>query len=334
MQVFSCALWFSDHYEIYAGIIVLVSVVSVGMTLKEAKDNMRNLREMSFFETRVTVYRGLASKLQPDTNPTMTSQLAESLEAKKTVVSSFDLVPGDVVEVPENEVMPCDLILLNGSCIMNESMLTGESIPIVKTALPYNNLRFNPSDENKASVLYSGTKCIETRYYMKGKIPVLGLVYQTGFNTQKGQLVRSILFPKSTNFNFYKDALKFICSIAVISVVGLVYTIVMFIREDAETKEIVLKCLDMITVTIPPALPTCMSIGIGFALTRLKKKNIFCISPPKINISGKINIMCFDKTGTLTEEGLDTFGVRPVCFDSGIDYYYKLQNFLINFMII
>lgn len=241
------------------------------MTLKEAKDNMRALREMSFFETQVKVYRGLQEQLlHPDSNPSIISQLSENLEQKKQVLSSFGLIPGDVIEVPENELMPCDIILLNGTCIMNESMLTGESIPIVKTALPYNNLEFNPNDENKSSILYSGTKCIESRYYMKGKIPVLGLVYQTGFNTMKGQLVRSILFPKTTNFNFYKDALKFICSIAIISIVGLTYTIVNFVREDVEPKEIILKCLDMITVTIPPALPTCMSIGIGFALTRFR----------------------------------------------------------------
>ena len=72
-----------------------------------------------------------------------------------------------------------------------------------------------------------------------------------------------------------------------------------------------------------------MSIGISFALARfkkkkklihyllfrLKKRNIFCISPQKINVSGKVNIMCFDKTGTLTEEGLETYGVRVTKYD-------------------
>ena len=44
----------------------------------------------------------------------------------------------------------------------------------------------------------------------------------------------------------------------------------------------------------------------------MKKKEIFCISPPKVNISGKVTMMCFDKTGTLTEEGLDMYGIRAV----------------------
>jgi cation-transporting P-type ATPase 13A2 len=38
-----------------------------------------------------------------------------------------------------------------------------------------------------------------------------------------------------------------------------------------------------------------MSVGTAFAVVYLKKKKIFCISPPRVNMAGKINIMCFDK---------------------------------------
>ena len=74
----------------------------------------------------------------------------------------------------------------------------------------------------------------------------------------------------------------------------------------------ILMCLDLITITVPPALPTCLSIGISFAMQRLKKSKIFCISPNKVNVAGKVKIMCFDKTGTLTEDGLNMYGVRPI----------------------
>lgn len=53
-----------------------------------------------------------------------------------------------------------------------------------------------------------------------------------------------------------------------------------------------------------------MAIGTSFAISRLKKSSIFCISPPRVNICGKIDMMCFDKTGTLTQEGLDVLGFR------------------------
>jgi cation-transporting P-type ATPase 13A2 len=63
---------------------------------------------------------------------------------------------------------------------------------------------------------------------------------------------------------------------------------------------------------VPPALPAALSIGVIYAITRLKKQKISCISPPRVNVGGKIKVFCFDKTGTLTEDGLDVKGAQPV----------------------
>lgn len=54
-----------------------------------------------------------------------------------------------------------------------------------------------------------------------------------------------------------------------------------------------------------------MSVGRMYAQKRLQSKNIFCIAPRSINVSGSIDCVCFDKTGTLTEDGLDMYGVVP-----------------------
>lgn len=49
-------------------------------------------------------------------------------------ISSEDLVPGDVIEVPRNGcVMQCDAVLLSGNVIVNESMLTGKNLNIQKS---------------------------------------------------------------------------------------------------------------------------------------------------------------------------------------------------------
>ena len=55
-----------------------------------------------------------------------------------------------------------------------------------------------------------------------------------------------------------------------------------------------------------------MTVGTVFAINRLKKKKIFCISPPRVNVSGRVSLMVFDKTGTLTEDGLEIYGFRAV----------------------
>lgn len=55
-------------------------------------------------------------------------------------VSTRSLLPGDIVSIAHSkaskeQVIPCDLLLLHGSCIVNESSLTGESVPQRKDAL-------------------------------------------------------------------------------------------------------------------------------------------------------------------------------------------------------
>ena len=63
---------------------------------------------------------------------------------------------------------------------------------------------------------------------------------------------------------------------------------------------------------VPPALPAALSVGIIYAVARLKRDRISCISPPRVNVCGKLKVFCFDKTGTLTEDGLDINGIHPV----------------------
>lgn len=56
-----------------------------------------------------------------------------------------------------------------------------------------------------------------------------------------------------------------------LSLIGLGWTIYNYLKEEEDAKEIAMACLDMITIIIPPALPTCMSVGIAFALSRFNK---------------------------------------------------------------
>lgn len=64
---------------------------------------------------------------------------------------------------------------------------------------------------------------------------------------------------------------------------------------QATLKELIIRTLDVVTIVVPPALPAAITTGTIYAQTRLKNKGIFCISPPRINVSGKLSIFCFDK---------------------------------------
>lgn len=118
--------------------------------------------------------------------------------------------------------------------------------------------------------------------------------------------------PHSRRFAFYRDSFRFIGVLGCVAVCGFIASSFNFVKLGISWSVIIIRALDLITIVVPPALPATMAIGTSFAISRLRKQEIFCISPTRVNIGGKVNIVCFDKTGTLTEEGLDVLGVRSV----------------------
>ncbi|KAL1489432.1 hypothetical protein ABEB36_014327 [Hypothenemus hampei] len=301
-QLCSFILWFSDEYYYYAAAIMLMSVFGIAVTVRQTRKNQRNLKSTVHSSDVCTVLRPLLKS-------TSYSELNNQGSTSKIIPTDL-LVPGDILEVPAHGcVMHCDAILLTGNCILNEAMLTGESVPVTKTALPnFPNLIYDPK-EHARHTLFCGTQVIQTRYF--GNEKVLAVVIRTGFSTAKGSLVRSILYPPPVDFRFEKDSYKFVAILATIATTGFIYTLVSKIMRGVPARDLILQAFDLVTIVVPPALPAAMTVGRFYAQIRLKNKNIFCISPRSINVSGSINCICFDKTGTLTEDGLDLLCVVP-----------------------
>lgn len=81
--------------------------------------------------------------------------------------------------------------------------------------------------------LFSGTKIIRARKPQDGieeEAVALAMVVRTGFNTTKGALVRSMLFPKPTGFKFYRDSFYYIAVMGVIAGIGFIASFINFIR--------------------------------------------------------------------------------------------------------
>ncbi|XP_051493464.1 polyamine-transporting ATPase 13A2 isoform X1 [Apus apus] len=292
-QVFSIVLWVCDAYYYYAACIFLISTISLGLSLYETRKQSTTLKNMAKMSVGVRVHRPSGEEM---------------------VVSSADLVPGDCISLPaDGMVVPCDAALLTGECMVNESMLTGESVPVMKTPLPAGRQGagtiYSP-EEHRRHTLFCGTQVIQAKAYLGSA--VLAVVTRTGFCTAKGDLISSILYPKPVSFKFYKDAVKFVLFLSILALVGTLYSILILVRNQVPVGQIIIRALDLVTVIVPPALPAAMTVGTIYAQNRLKKQGIFCISPPRINLCGKIRLVCFDKTGTLTEEGLDVWGVIPL----------------------
>ncbi|KAI8322796.1 hypothetical protein GQ54DRAFT_131211 [Martensiomyces pterosporus] len=236
-------------------------------------------------------------------------------------MSTRNLVPGDVIQLTTGMHMSCDCVLICGNAVVDEASLTGEALPVRKFPLRIDDTPFDAA-ANKNNQLYSGTiiSQVQPILHSAGDFltdsSVLGLVHRTGTASDKGRLVRKILFPQPISFIF-DEQLKVVLTILVCYALFCMGMAIYFYKGSrVATWFYGMFCM---LQAISPLLPAGLVAGQSMAAHRLKKKRIFCVDPQRIMMAGKVQIFCFDKTGTLTKEGLEFYGGKTVSSSSAAE---------------
>ncbi|XP_055933126.1 polyamine-transporting ATPase 13A3-like [Argiope bruennichi] len=287
-QSFIVIIWFLQLYYQFGICIIILSVISVSATVWETRKQTKSLRNAMRSESVATVYR----------------------DGKEKKISSKELVPGDVLILSQTPfTMFCDAVLISGNCVVNESMLTGESTPITKIPISEYSSALFDLQSNKRSILSCGTEILLCR--STDREGVRAIVYRTGFSTAKGELVRSILFPKPVALKLYSDLLKCMVIFFILGSIPVIYTSLVCAAIDAYPWDALLYVLNVVTFFVPPSLPAVLTSVNEQAQRRLRKQNIYCLNSRYINFAGGLDVVCFDKTGTLTEDSLDISIIVP-----------------------
>ena len=227
-----------------------------------------------------------------------TAQVVRS--GKKIVIPASELVPGDIVVIQRGDKIPADLRLCEAKNLqIQESILTGESLPVVKQVMPV-------SDKTvlgeRSCMLYSGTLVTSGRG--------LGIVVATGSNTEVGkisqqlahvQTVATPLLRQIEVFGYWLTALIIVLGVIVFTVGALVW--------DNSGASLFMAVVSLIVAAIPEGLPPIMIIVLAIGIARMAKQNAIVRRMPAVETMGAVTTICTDKTGTLTKNELSVQAV-------------------------
>jgi cation-transporting ATPase 13A1 len=309
-QIFCVGLWMLDEYWYYSLFTLFMLVMFESTVVWQRQRTLTEFRGMSIKPYDILVYR----------------------QKKWQEILSDKLLPGDVVSAgrtKEDSGVACDMLLLEGSAIVNEAMLSGESTPVLKESVQLRpgEARLEPEGLDRNAFLWGGTKVLQVshgndaeddagtiRRLSSGVPPppdkgAIAVVIKTGFETNQGSLVRTMIFATERVSANNVEALLFILFLTVFAVAASWYVWQEGVRLDRQRNKLLLDCVLIVTSVVPPELPMELSLAVNTSLAALSKYAIFCTEPFRIPFAGQVDVACFDKTGTLTGEDLVVDGI-------------------------
>ncbi|RKP11851.1 E1-E2 ATPase-domain-containing protein, partial [Piptocephalis cylindrospora] len=299
-QLFCVALWCLDEYWYYSIFTLVMLIVFESTVVMQRIKTLTEFRTLSLKPFPIRTYRA----------------------GTWVEVSSEDLLPGDICSVVRSKgemAIPCDMILLDGGCIANEAMLSGESTPQSKESVrlrPSTDLFDMADGADRIHVLFGGTKVLQVTPSPEAplKAPDNGcivMVVRTGFGTAQGKLVRTMVYNTEHVSANNTEALMFILFLLIFAIAAASYVWIEGNRRHGDRRrgKLMLDCVMILTSVVPPELPMELSLAVNTSLVALAKHAIFCTEPFRIPFAGKVDVCCFDKTGTLTGEDLVVEGI-------------------------
>lgn len=205
---------------------------------------------------------------------------------KRIKIPSKNIVKGDLVVVSEGDRIPADGVLIQAQNMeVDESLLTGESIPLEKSS--------DSSNKENIAQLFSGTYIIRGHGIFR--------VTATGMNTEIGKIGSSInaLIPEETPLHKQTRHL-----VKIISLIGLVLCTGMVLAlgfRNGQWLAAVLSGIALAMAMLPEEYPVVLAIFPALGAHRLAKQGVLTRHLNSIETLGATTVLCTDKTGTLTE---------------------------------
>jgi Ca2+-transporting ATPase len=274
------------------GIVLLSSIfIIIGITFAQYRKTERSLEALRNLATpRALVIR----------------------DGSQIRIAGREVVPGDILVVHEGDRIAADATIVECTHLsIDESLLTGESMPVMKG-----------TGESHNSI-FSGTLAVQGS--------ALAVVTETGMNTRFGKIGHSLQSIEESETRLQKEMKVFIRNLSIIGVFLSITVVVAFYISRGNLLESLLTGLAASMAILPEEFPVVLTIFLALGAWRLSKKNVLTRKSSAIETLGSATVLCSDKTGTITQNkmmvasiGLNGSMIERNQFDASNDAFQQL----------
>lgn len=208
-----------------------------------------------------------------------------------TQIDSKQLVPGDIVVLTAGDRIPADGRLIQASLFeVNESMLTGESLPVAKTTATVSD---DAGVADRKNMVFMGTLVTAGN--------ALGVITQTGSNSELGKIAQDITAIKPQVEHFDKKVNELIIQMSMVALVTATVTFIVgyFVREFAFTQMLTFTIAALVS-SIPEGLPVVLTVVTALSAHRMAKRHALVRKLSATETLSVVDTIITDKTGTIT----------------------------------
>ncbi len=217
-------------------------------------------------------------------------RLAPSALARRdggwTRLPASELVPGDVIRLPLGTLVPADTRIISGPLLVDQSMLTGESVPV---------------DAGAGAAVYAGS------FVRRGE--ALAEVTATGAHTYFGRAAELVRIARAHST---EQAAIFATTRNLVAINGML-AMLMIVYGHAlalSSTQLIRLALTALLASIPAALPATFTLSAALGARALARRGVLLTRLSAAQEAAAMDLLCADKTGTLTRNAVEVVTVR------------------------
>ncbi|MEH7075016.1 calcium-translocating P-type ATPase, SERCA-type [Neobacillus drentensis] len=207
-------------------------------------------------------------------------------------IPSKDIVIGDILKFASGDRIGADVRVIESKSLeIEESALTGESVPVSKHIEPLNNP--NPGIGDMENIAFMGT--------MITRGSGIGVVIGTGMKTAMGQIADLLQNAEAQDTPLQRRLEQLGKILITVALLLTVLVVVVGVLRGHDIYEMFLAGVSLAVAAIPEGLPAIVTVALSLGVQKMIKKNAIVRKLPAVETLGCASVICSDKTGTMTQ---------------------------------